>query len=61
MSEPQQGSSRRWARLRWGFPIAVAVLGMLAFLPGLHGEFLDWDDGRFSSVPGDDERIPLPG
>ena len=44
MSEPQQGSSRRWARLRWAFPIAVAVIGMLAFLPGLHGEFLDWDD-----------------
>jgi protein O-mannosyl-transferase len=44
VSEPQQGSSRRWARLRWAFPIAVAVIGMLAFLPGLHGEFLDWDD-----------------
>ena len=44
MSEPQQGSSRRWARLRWAFPIAVAVIGMLAFFPGLHGEFLDWDD-----------------
>jgi hypothetical protein len=44
VSEPQEGGSRRWARLRWAFPIAVAVIGMLAFLPGLHGEFLDWDD-----------------
>jgi len=40
--EPQQGGPR--TRLRWALPIAVAVIGMLAFLPGLHGEFLDWDD-----------------
>ena len=42
MIEPQQGGPR--TRLRWVLPIAVAVIGMLAFLPGLHGEFLDWDD-----------------
>jgi tetratricopeptide (TPR) repeat protein len=34
-------SSRVLAR---GLPLAVALASMLAFLPGLGGDFLDWDD-----------------
>ncbi len=44
MTEPQLGAPRPGARSRWALPLAVALVGMLAFLPGLSGEFLDWDD-----------------
>ncbi|HET8578452.1 MAG TPA: tetratricopeptide repeat protein [Methylomirabilota bacterium] len=38
--------------LRWLLPVAVAVLSFLAFLPALHGEFLNWDD--FSNFANND-------
>lgn len=44
MTEPQLGAPRPGARSHWALPLAVALVAMLAFLPGLHGEFLDWDD-----------------
>jgi len=30
--------------LRWLLPVAVVILSIVAFLPALHGEFLNWDD-----------------
>lgn len=40
--DPDAPSSLIW--LGRAIPLAVAVVGMLAFLPGLDGAFLDWDD-----------------
>jgi protein O-mannosyl-transferase len=39
---PEASPARTW--LGWAIPLAIALVGMLAFLPGLDGAFLDWDD-----------------
>ena len=39
---PSSRSRRHW--LAWGIPVVIGLLSALAFLPGLSGEFLDWDD-----------------
>ena len=39
---PEASPARNW--LGWAIPLAIALLSMLAFLPGLDGAFLDWDD-----------------
>jgi len=33
-----------WAR--WAFPALIAALAIVAFLPAVHHEFLNWDDAR---------------
>ena len=35
-----------WTQARWSDPLVVAAVAVAAFLPGLFGDFLSWDDER---------------